>query len=70
MSAREDILHGLRAAESGSVGDETPEGLLAEYDALKRAEVLTEVADLLMAADETPAALLVDRLRDGGESCG
>lgn len=33
-----------------------------------RAEVLVEVADLLMQADETAAALLVDRMRDGGES--
>lgn len=35
--------------------------------ASERAAVLAEVADMLMAADETAAALLVDRLRDGGE---
>ncbi|MEU8840004.1 hypothetical protein AB0D97_12855 [Streptomyces roseus] len=39
---RDDILAGLRIAESGSVGDETPEELLARYDALKRAKVLAE----------------------------
>jgi hypothetical protein len=38
---RDDILAGLRAAESGSVGDETPEDLLDAY----RAEVLVEAAD-------------------------
>lgn len=42
---RADILAGLRIAESGSIGDETPEQLLAEYDARNRAEVLAEVAD-------------------------
>lgn len=45
MNARDDILAGLRAAESSSVGDETPEELLGQYDALKRAEVLAEAAD-------------------------
>jgi hypothetical protein len=128
MSARDDILAGLRAADSGSVGDETPEELLdayraevlteavaaarAEYltddtgadedaaynqgvsDAIAaigrlteggaevrvdqfsagtaevRAAVLAEVADMLMAADETAAALLVDRLREAGGSRG
>lgn len=35
-----------------------------------RTEILSEVADLLMQADETAAALLVDRLREGGESRG
>ncbi|MBT2467784.1 hypothetical protein J7E97_07840 [Streptomyces sp. ISL-66] len=38
MSARNDILHGLRAAENGSVSDETPEEQLDAY----RAEVLAE----------------------------
>lgn len=42
---RLDILAGLRAAESGSVGDETPEELLDRYDARKCAEVLAEAAD-------------------------
>lgn len=32
-----------------------------------RTTAFTEVADMLMAADETAAALLVDRLRDGGQ---
>lgn len=32
-----------------------------------RIQVLTEVADLLMEADETAAALLVDRLLEGGD---
>lgn len=44
MNARDDILAGLRAAESGSVGDETPEQLLDAY----RAEVLAEAADWLV----------------------
>ncbi|NXY96398.1 hypothetical protein HYE82_18780 [Streptomyces sp. BR123] len=35
-----------------------------------RTQVLAEVADLLMQADETAAALLVDRLREAGESRG
>ncbi|MFJ7269352.1 hypothetical protein ACIQV3_22370 [Streptomyces sp. NPDC099050] len=42
---RADILAGLRIAESGSIGDETPEDLLARYDALKRAEVLAEAIE-------------------------
>lgn len=33
-----------------------------------RAEVLAEIADLLMQADETAAALLVDRLLEDGAS--
>ncbi|MFD6180123.1 hypothetical protein [Streptomyces goshikiensis] len=43
---RADILTGLRIAESSSVGDETPESLLAEYDALKRAEALHNAAEV------------------------
>lgn len=35
-----------------------------------RTQVLSEVADLLMQKNETAAALLVDRLREAGESRG
>ena len=37
---------------------------------LHRIEILTEVADLLRDAEETDAALLVDRLLEAGESRG
>jgi hypothetical protein len=42
---RADILAGLRIAEDGSVGDETPEELLYRYDVAKRAEVLAEAIE-------------------------
>ncbi|WP_327307936.1 hypothetical protein OG730_34690 [Streptomyces sp. NBC_01298] len=64
MSIRDDILAGLRIAESGSVGDETPEQLLARYDA----RVLRETADWLKAVGEPQAAHLLSTL--GGESRG
>lgn len=60
MSIRDDILAGLQIAESGSIGDETPEELLGRYDALKRAEVLGKVADLQEA---TAAADVIRRRR-------
>lgn len=41
-------------------------GFKVPHSAL-RIEILTEVADLLMKADETAAALLVDRLLEGGD---
>ncbi|MEU9415223.1 hypothetical protein [Streptomyces sp. NPDC048272] len=44
---RADILAGLRIAEAGSIGDETPDELLDRYDALKRAEIYREMADRL-----------------------
>ncbi|WP_405941562.1 hypothetical protein [Streptomyces sp. NBC_00207] len=40
---------------------------LAADSACHRIEVLTEVADLLRDAEETGAALLVDRLLEGGD---
>lgn len=55
MSIRDDILAGLLAAESDSIGDETPESLLAEYDALS----LRETAAWLKAVGEPQAAHLL-----------
>jgi hypothetical protein len=59
-AVRDDILAGLRIAEAGSIGDETPEELLARYDAAKRAEVLAKIADLQEA---TAAADVIRRRR-------
>lgn len=56
MSAREKLVILLASYRDA-------EGKVDAY----RLEVLSEVADMLMAADETSAALLVDRLRDGGQ---
>ena len=47
MSIRDDILHGLRAAEDGSVGDQTPGDLLDSYRAEVEAAVLDQVAGLV-----------------------
>lgn len=58
MSIRDDILAGLRAAESGSVGDETPEELLTRYDA----QMLRETAAWLVAVGEPNAAQLINTL--------
>jgi hypothetical protein len=60
MSARGDILAGLRAAAGAAIGDEPPEELLDAY----RAEVLREAADfyaeLLREAADFYAELLAD----------
>lgn len=80
MTAREDILAGLRIAESGSVGDETPEELLAVF----RAVVLTEAIEAARSeyltdntgSDEdnaynngiSDAAAAIGALLEGGES--
>lgn len=45
MSARDDILNGLRQLDESQPGDMTPEELLDAY----RAEVLREAADALEA---------------------
>lgn len=57
MSARDDILAGLRQAEDGTVGDLTPEALLDAYRAEVRAEAAADVhrAELpTFPAGETP----------------
>ncbi|WP_459251182.1 hypothetical protein, partial [Streptomyces youssoufiensis] len=46
-SARADILAGLHAAEATTIGDETPEALLARHDAAVRTEVLDAVVTWL-----------------------
>jgi hypothetical protein len=51
MSTRDDILAGLRIAEPGSVGDETPEDLLDRYRAEVEALVLGQTAELLDRAN-------------------
>lgn len=48
-ATRADILAGLRMAEDASIVDESPEELLARYDALKRVEILAEAADAVDA---------------------
>ncbi|MFH8410711.1 hypothetical protein ACH4FX_38960 [Streptomyces sp. NPDC018019] len=45
MSARDDILAGLRASEGTAIGDASPEEVLDRY----RAEVLREAADAIAA---------------------
>ncbi|KPC91156.1 hypothetical protein ADL27_31870 [Streptomyces sp. NRRL F-6602] len=45
MSARDDVLAGLRASEDSTIGDETPEQLLDRFAAEVRAAALRNAAD-------------------------
>ncbi|MFD9259068.1 hypothetical protein [Streptomyces sp. NPDC059538] len=65
-AARVEVL--CRMADKIRRGAVRP-GFMVPPSAL-RVEILTEVADLLGDADETAAALLVDRLLEGGGSRG
>lgn len=47
---RDDILAGLRIADDGAIGDETPEALLDRYDAAKRLQILAECVDAARSA--------------------
>jgi hypothetical protein len=58
MSARDDILVGLRAASASAIGDETPEELLE----LHRAEVLREAAPVVGAKCEQHGVFGVDTM--------
>lgn len=60
----------LAIAAGASVYAEGAESLLAEYDALKRAEELQAAANWLMSQGHTIAARDLDRYIDGGESRG
>lgn len=69
-TARETLHSRLFQFVGGATRDEMLDAYRAEVLANERAtlriEILTEVADLLMEADETAASLLVDRLLEGG----
>ncbi|MCX5176777.1 hypothetical protein [Streptomyces virginiae] len=74
VAAPDPLVYGPRGYRCGCGKDAHSNLVPCAQDPADRAalriEILTEVADLLMEADETAAALLVDRLLEGGESRG
>ncbi|GAA3268105.1 hypothetical protein [Streptomyces lavendulae] len=65
---RDDILAGLRIAESGSIGDEAPESLLDRYDALQRADAQSEAlfaaSDAFEAQGDLMGRIAASKLRE------
>lgn len=75
MSARDEL---FRRVAGAFIDEAKANGLLEAYRtevvaadrSIHRIQILAEVADLLRDAEETDAALLVDRLLEAGESRG